>query len=372
MKTRLGQVLISFLGVVSLACSGRYEVGTMGGDLTSEGGGEAGAVGRAGSGGGGGGNAGAGMGTECDNYPTDPPPIWVAPFAEPAVIWERISLMVHGEVISPPSALPAVATSEWAGSIAVQAFNDSALLASGAPLVRRYLTAALRLQEDSALPAVWSPRISGDVTVLDALYAIPIGEQGRVGILSEPEWLTLHPRIVSRGVTILGGVLNTQVPAPPASVPTLEPPDPSAQNLTQRQRIERHRTDPVCAACHRMFDPLGFALTHFDNVGVYQTTEEGAAIDSSGSVSLERDLQPIDFTSIEDLGPQIAKSCTARLAFADVNLTQALIAAGKLMQHEMIPEVWLPDRDRVRWAFVNGKSYPALVSAMAQTNPILR
>ena len=86
MKTRLGQVLFSFLGVVSLACSGRYEVGTMGGDLTSEGGGEAGAVGRAGSGGGGGGNAGAGMGTECDNYPTDPPPIWVAPFAEPAVI----------------------------------------------------------------------------------------------------------------------------------------------------------------------------------------------------------------------------------------------------------------------------------------------
>jgi hypothetical protein len=312
------------------------------------------------------------MGTECDNYPSDPPPIWVAPFAEPTVIWERISLMVHGELLTPPSALPAVATSEWAGAIAVQAFNDSALLASGAPLIRRYLTSALRLEETSMLPDVWSPRIAGDVTVLDALYAIPIGEQGRVGILSEPEWLTAHPRIVSRGVTILGGVLNTQVPAPPPSLPTFPPPDASDQGLTERDRIQQHRVEPACAACHNMIDPYGFSLSHFDNVGVYQTTENGAPIDSSGTVWLEHDLQAVDFTSIEDLGPQIAKSCTARLAFADVNLTLALTAAGKLMPHETIPEVWLPDRDRVRWAFVNGKSYPALVSAIAQTQPMLR
>jgi hypothetical protein len=371
MKTRLGLMLFSLLGAAAMACSGRYRVGIMGDDLAAQGGEEAGGTNGRGGSAGGGGSAGS-MGTECDNYPSDPPPIWVAPFAEPGVVWERISLMVHGEVLPPPSALPGVATSEWAGSIAVQAFNDAALLASGAPLIRRYLTATLRLEEDSTLPDVWSPRIAGDVAALDALYAMPIGEQGRVGILSEPEWLTLRPRIVSRGVTILGGVLNTQIPAPPPSVPDLEPPDANAQNLTQRQRIEQHRTDPVCAACHRMFDPLGFALTHFDAMGVYQTNENGAAIDSSGTVTFEHDLQPIDFSSIEDLGPQIAKSCTARLAFADVNFTLALTAAGKLMQHETIPDAWLTDRDRVRWAFVNAKSYPALVSAMAQTQPMLR
>ncbi|HKY40004.1 MAG TPA: DUF1588 domain-containing protein [Polyangiaceae bacterium] len=371
MKMRLGQMLFSLIGVAALACSGRYEVGAMGDDLPSQDG-EAESLGRAGSGGGGGGSAGAEMGTECDNYPSDPPRIWVAPFAEPAVIWERISLMVHGEVLAPPSTLPAVATSEWAGSIAVQAFNNSTQLPAGAPLVRRYLTHALRLDENSALPDVWSPRISGDVTVLDVLYAMPLGQQGRVGILSEPAWLALHPRIVSRGVTILGGVLNTPVPLPPPSVPTLDSDPSAAQGRTERQRIAQHRTDPSCAGCHSMIDPFGFALSHFDEVGVYQTSENGLAIDSSGTVMLRSDLQPVQFSSIEDLGPQIAQSCTARLAFADLNLTLALIAAGKLMQHEPIPDVWLPDRDRVRWAFVAGKSYPALVSAMAQTNPILR
>ncbi len=369
MKTRLGQMLFSLIGAAALACSGRYEVGAMGDDLASQGG-ETESQGRAGSGGGGGGSAGSGSGTECDNYPSEPPQVWVAPFAEPAVIWERISQMVHGEVLAPPSALPAVATSEWAGAIAVQAFNDSAQLPTGAPLVRRYLTSALRLEADSTLPDVWAPRVAGDFPVLDALYAMPLAEPGRVGILSEPEWLSGHPRIVSRGIGILVGVLNTLVPPPPPSIPAFPPPE--AQGMTERERIEQHRVDPVCAACHNMIDPFGFALTHFDELGVYQATVNGVAIDSSGSVYLEHDLQPVTFSGIEDLAPQIVQSCTARLAFADVNLTLALTAAGKLMDHETIPDVWLPDRDRVRWASVMGKSFPALVSAMAQTNPILR
>jgi hypothetical protein len=142
--------------------------------------------------------------------------------------------------------------------------------------------------------------------------------------------------------------------------------------MSARQRLEQHRTEASCAACHRLIDPLGLALSHFDETGAYREAEGDLPIDSSGTISFASDHEPVTFTSIEDLAPQLAASCSARLAFADLNFKLALNAAVNLAQHEPIPDVWLPDRDRTRWAFVNGKTYSALVSAMAQTNPILR
>lgn len=313
---------------------------------------------------------GSGGLSDCDDYPTESPPVWQGPFAEPAVIWERISKMVYGTVFPSPSALPEVASAEWAGAIAVEAFADSAQGPSGAPLVQRYLTSALGLPEDGSLAGTWAARVSGEVPVLEVLLAQSRGEQGRIGILTEPEWLTTHPGIVHRGVAILSGVLNSPPPAPPDSIPSL-PPDSSA-SMTDRERLEQHRAQASCAACHGLIDPFGLALSHFDETGAYRETESGFPIDSSGTISLASDYEAVTFTSIEDLAPQLAASCSARLAFADLNFKLALLAAVNLAQHEPIPDVWLTDRDRTRWAFVNGKTYPALVSAMAQTNPILR
>ena len=48
--------------------------------------------------------------------------------------------------------------------------------------------------------------------------------------------------------------------------------------------MEEHRSNPVCAACHKMMDPIGFALENFDAVGVWRTNDSGFRIDASGKM----------------------------------------------------------------------------------------
>ena len=48
--------------------------------------------------------------------------------------------------------------------------------------------------------------------------------------------------------------------------------------------MEQHRANPVCAGCHRLMDPIGFALENFDGVGHWRTNEDGAKIDPSGTL----------------------------------------------------------------------------------------
>jgi Protein of unknown function (DUF1588)/Protein of unknown function (DUF1585) len=89
-----------------------------------------------------------------------------------------------------------------------------------------------------------------------------------------------------RGKWVLEQLLGTPPPPPPANVPALKE-DPSGKVLTMRERMEEHRASPQCAVCHRMMDPLGFALENFDGLGRWRDSygEEGTntgQIDSSG------------------------------------------------------------------------------------------
>jgi hypothetical protein len=54
--------------------------------------------------------------------------------------------------------------------------------------------------------------------------------------------------------------------------------------LSLRERMERHRASPVCAGCHKVMDPIGFALESFDGVGRWRSTEEGVGINTSGTL----------------------------------------------------------------------------------------
>jgi hypothetical protein len=51
-----------------------------------------------------------------------------------------------------------------------------------------------------------------------------------------------------------------------------------------RERLARHRTDPVCASCHSKIDPIGFALEHYDVLGRYREQDAGEPIDASGEL----------------------------------------------------------------------------------------
>ncbi len=78
---------------------------------------------------------------------------------------------------------------------------------------------------------------------------------------------------VKRGKWILENLLNTPPPPAPPNVPELEK---GKLVGTLRERMEQHRSNPACAACHNMMDPLGFALENFDPVGQYRQ-RDGAA-----------------------------------------------------------------------------------------------
>jgi mono/diheme cytochrome c family protein len=89
---------------------------------------------------------------------------------------------------------------------------------------------------------------------------------------------------VKRGKFILDQILGTPPPAPPPGVPALPERGAQATPTSVRERLEQHRANPQCAACHAKLDPLGFALENFDAIGRWRDTDGGAAIDSSGSL----------------------------------------------------------------------------------------
>jgi hypothetical protein len=91
---------------------------------------------------------------------------------------------------------------------------------------------------------------------------------------------------VKRGVWVLEQVLGEQVPPAPPNVPALEKQDSQqVGHLTLRQRTELHRTNAVCANCHRILDPIGFGLENFDAIGRWRDQDEsGGPIDAAGEL----------------------------------------------------------------------------------------
>ena len=91
---------------------------------------------------------------------------------------------------------------------------------------------------------------------------------------------------VRRGKWILENILGTPPPAPPPNVPAL--PERRQGNLkliSMRDRMAQHRANPVCASCHSMIDPLGFALEQFDPVGRFRLVDEAyKPLDVAGSM----------------------------------------------------------------------------------------
>jgi mono/diheme cytochrome c family protein len=91
---------------------------------------------------------------------------------------------------------------------------------------------------------------------------------------------------VTRGKWFQQTLLGVAPPDPPPGVEGIEdkPPDNTGnlKALSMRETLERHRTNPVCASCHSIFEPVGIALENFDAVGMWRTHDEGVPIDASG------------------------------------------------------------------------------------------
>jgi hypothetical protein len=127
---------------------------------------------------------------------------------------------------------------------------------------------------------------------------------------------------VVRGAWVMTRLLGQPPPHPPESVPAVEPDIRGARTI--RDLLARHTADASCATCHKLFDPVGFALESFDICGGwrdrYRGLEEGepvTGIDRAGHDFAYRLAAPID----------AAGSLPDGRAFADIVALKALLAA---------------------------------------------
>ncbi len=117
---------------------------------------------------------------------------------------------------------------------------------------------------------------------------VTVNDDSRRGLLGKGSVLlvTSHAGRTSpvlRGKWVLDNLLGTPPPPPPPNVPALED-TKMVDAHSVRERLEQHRANPNCATCHRLIDPLGFALENFDAVGAWRTKDDGVPIDASGEL----------------------------------------------------------------------------------------
>ena len=126
-------------------------------------------------------------------------------------------------------------------------------------------------------------------------------EDNRAGILTFVSFDSqyAHPGRSSptlRGRAIRESLLCQKVPDPPGDVDFSKFNDPTSPIKTARQRLEAHSTFPACAGCHKVTDPIGLALEHFDGAGQRRTHENGEPIDTTG------DLDGVKYSDATGLG----------------------------------------------------------------------
>jgi hypothetical protein len=117
----------------------------------------------------------------------------------------------------------------------------------------------------------------------------------RGGLLTQASVLTVtsnptRTSPVKRGRWVLEQMLGTPPPPPPPDVPALDGAGAPTQG-TLRQRMEQHRANPSCAACHARMDPIGFAFENFNAIGAFRAKDGDSAIDASGTLPDGRAFQ---------------------------------------------------------------------------------
>ena len=191
---------------------------------------------------------------------------------------------------------------------------------------------------------------------------VTLTEDARRGLLGKGALLMVTSRAdrtspVLRGKWILENVLGTP---PPPPLPNVGPLPTSSQDApkTLRARMEMHRASSTCAGCHKLMDPLGFALENFDAIGTWRTRESGVPLDASGVLA---DGTPVN---------GVVALRGALVSRPDVfvrTLTEKLMiyGLGRGLQHYDMPVV----RGIVRKAEKQNYRFSALIMGIVTSTP---
>jgi len=191
---------------------------------------------------------------------------------------------------------------------------------------------------------------------------VPVQEDARRGLLGQSSFLLVtsvanRTSPVARGKWILENILGTPAPLPPPNVPPLKENEGAQQPTSLRARMEAHRKNPVCAACHKIMDPIGFSLDNFDLIGTWRATESGEKIDATG--------QLVDGTKLD--GPASLRQ--ALLSRSDVfvhTATEKLLtyATGRALKYYDMPVV----RSITRAAAKDDNRFSALIQGIVKSD----
>ena len=192
---------------------------------------------------------------------------------------------------------------------------------------------------------------------------VTLQDENRRGLLGQSSFLLVtsvanRTSPVARGKWILENLLGTPAPLPPPNVPPLKENAGAQQPTSVRQRMEQHRNNPVCAACHKIMDPIGFSLENFDLIGTWRNTEGGAPIDASG--------QLVDGTKLD--GPASLRQ--ALLSRSDVfvrTMTEKLLTygTGRALRYYDMPVV----RSIAHEAAKNDNRFSSLILGIVKSDP---
>jgi hypothetical protein len=163
---------------------------------------------------------------------------------------------------------------------------------------------------------------------------------------------------VARGKWILENLMGSPPPLPPPNVPPLKESTAQAMAGSVRQRMEEHRNNAVCAACHKIMDPIGFSLENYDLIGKWRTSDEGVPIEASGEL--------VDGTRLD--GPAgLRQALLSRSEVFVSTLTEKLLTygLGRGVRYYDMPAV----RAITRAAAQNDYSFSSLISGIVNSTP---
>jgi hypothetical protein len=192
---------------------------------------------------------------------------------------------------------------------------------------------------------------------------VTLTDDARRGLLGKGSMLlvTSHAGRTSpvvRGKWVLDNILGTPPPPPPPNVPALEETSGTVQAHSVRERLEQHRANPNCATCHRLIDPLGFALENFDAVGAWRVTDDGEPIDASGEL--------VDGTKIVGVAA-LRQAIVSRPELFVRTVTEKLLiyALGRSVSYHDLPVVRAIARESAR----SGYGFSSLITGIVRSVP---
>lgn len=147
----------------------------------------------------------------------------------------------------------------------------------------------------------------------DAFVKVELDASKYAGFLTQPGLLSLYALAdrsspIHRGKFVREYIFCQAPPPPPDVVP---PPPVLDTSQTTRQQFEAHRTEPVCANCHQLMDPIGFGFEKFDGIGRYRENENGLPIDTTGEIVGTVDIDGT-FDGLVDLSQRLGNSQQVR------------------------------------------------------------